>query len=120
LTTEKAGLLPQKVYDAKRSSPYDRSEWDSNSFEDLQEARKNIMDISDRNPHMKQAKPAKNAGAIEKGAWHDNVGALPSRATTNCQDIISLSGKKALAHNSRRRKQVTGKTGSRFAVTAPL
>ena len=72
---ETSGLLPQKSADAKRHSPYDRSTWDQDSFDSLQEARRNIMDVSERNPRFHRAKPSVDANSIDRSIWSDNRGA---------------------------------------------
>jgi hypothetical protein len=69
---ETRGLLPQKSSSAKTHSPYDRTTWDKDSFDELQEARRNIMDVSARNPRVHRAKPGEKAGAIERSVWGDN------------------------------------------------
>jgi hypothetical protein len=81
---ETRGLIPQKSASAKGRNHYDRSSWDGDSFDQLQEARRNIMDVSDRNPVVRRAKPGKGANTIDKSVWDDNkiaaadsIGALP-------------------------------------------
>jgi hypothetical protein len=83
---ETRGLLPQKSSSAKTHSPYDRTTWDKDSFDELQEARRNIMDVSERNPRVHRAKPSEKADAIERSVWGDNRsaaaqsgGALPGK-----------------------------------------
>ena len=70
---ETAGLVPQEKPTARKGSVYDRSAWDANSFAQLQESRRHIMDISERNPRVARAKPGKNAGPIEQSVWNDNT-----------------------------------------------
>jgi len=72
---ETRGLLPQKSADAKKHSPYDRTTWDKDSFDELQEARRNIMDVSDRNPRVRRTRPGEKANAIEESVWNDNKNA---------------------------------------------
>lgn len=72
---ETRGLLPQKSTGAKRHDPYDRTTWDKDSFDELQEARRNIMDVSERNPRVHRAKPSDKANSIERTAWGDNTSA---------------------------------------------
>jgi hypothetical protein len=69
---ETSGLLPQALPHAKGRNAYDRSTWDKNSFDQLQEARRNIIDVSERNPKVRRAKPGDRPHAIEKSVWGDN------------------------------------------------
>jgi hypothetical protein len=76
---ETSGLVPQKSADApKNASPYDRSTWDPTSTQQLQDARTNIMDISERNSTVKSATPDDPKNKIEQAAWQDNVSAAKS------------------------------------------
>jgi len=72
---ETAGLTPQKSSSVKHAGPYDRSKWDKQSLDQLREARRNIMDISERNGNVRHARPGKNAGSIETSVWNDNLDA---------------------------------------------
>jgi hypothetical protein len=72
---ETAGLVPERAANAdpKKKSPYDSSTWDSNSTQQLQDARTNIMDISERNSNVKKATASDNQ--IEQQAWDANAAA---------------------------------------------
>ena len=73
---ETSGLVPEKSADApKNASPYDRGTWDPTSTQQLQDARTNIMDISERNSTVKSATPDDPKNKIEQAAWQDNVSA---------------------------------------------
>lgn len=69
---ETAGLVPARSGDAdpKKKNPYDSSTWDPNSTQQLQDARTNVMDISDRNSNVKKATASDNP--IEQQAWKAN------------------------------------------------
>jgi hypothetical protein len=69
---ETRGLLPQTSADAKGHNPYDRGTWSPDSFEALQQARRNIIDVSGRNPRVHRAKPGNKASTIERSVWDDN------------------------------------------------
>ena len=72
---ETAGLVPERAVDAnpKKKSPYDSSTWDPSSTQQLQDARQNIMDVSDRNSNVKKATASDNS--IEQQAWNANMDA---------------------------------------------
>lgn len=58
---ETASLLPQRTpHTPTHASPYNRHTWDQQSFEELQQARANIMDISRRNPRVHMARPGED------------------------------------------------------------
>lgn len=83
---ETRGLFPQQSPGHERASPYDRSKWDKRSFEQLQAARRNIMDLSERNPDVRRMEPNSTAGVIERSVWDDNIkaanqsdGSMPGR-----------------------------------------
>lgn len=65
-----------------KSGAYDRSSWDQDSFTELQEARAHIIDIAERNPRVKRARPTKNR--IEQAIWKDNLSAA---AVAQAQDF---------------------------------
>jgi len=78
---ETSGLVPQKLPDAPaNANVYDRRTWDGNSARHLQEARTNIMDVSERNPVVHRAKPGKDA--ISQATWHDNMHAAAGSTGT--------------------------------------
>ncbi|MGH9344143.1 MAG: RHS repeat domain-containing protein [Terriglobia bacterium] len=59
---ETSGLLPEKAANApKHASPYNPSTWDPKSAQQLQDARENIMDVSQRNGAVHRATPGSNS-----------------------------------------------------------
>lgn len=73
---ETSGLIPEKSADApKHANKYDESTWDPASTQDLQNARTNIMDISERNGTVKRATPDDPNNSIQQAAWQANVSA---------------------------------------------
>jgi RHS repeat-associated protein len=72
---ETAGLLPAKAANApaKVKNIYDPSTWDPASTQQLQDARQNIMDISDRNSNVKKSTASDNP--IEQQIWNANMDA---------------------------------------------
>jgi len=71
---ETAGIVPEKSADSpKNASPYQRSTWDPASTKNLQDARKNIMDISERNGIVKKSKPDDPNNKIQQSVWQDNL-----------------------------------------------
>jgi hypothetical protein len=79
---ETRGLLPQKSPSAKGHNTYDRGNWSSDSFQELQQARRNIMDVSERNPRIHRAEPGDKANAIDKSVWDDNTDAAAQSGGT--------------------------------------
>jgi RHS repeat-associated protein len=73
---ETAGLVPAKADNApKNASPYDTSTYDPKSTQQLQDARTNIMDISERNNKVKSGTPSDPNNPIQQKAFNDNMAA---------------------------------------------
>jgi RHS repeat-associated protein len=72
---ETSGLVPERAANApkKKKNPYDPSTWDPASAKELQDARENIMDISERNKTVHKATPGDSP--IEQQVWNANMDA---------------------------------------------
>jgi hypothetical protein len=76
---ETSGIVPEKSADSpNNASPYQRSTWDPASTKNLQDARKNIMDISERNGIVKKSKPDDPHNKIQQSIWQDNLSVAKS------------------------------------------
>lgn len=87
---ETAGLVPERAKDAdpKKKSPYDSSTWDPNSTQQLQDARTNIIDISERNSNVKKATASDNP--IEQQAWAANAAAAKNSTGTTSDNYFFI------------------------------
>lgn len=68
---ETSGLTPQ-LKNPKRS-PYDSTNWDEASAENLRKARIYVGIVSERNPRVHFALPPNAANSIEERVWNDSV-----------------------------------------------
>ena len=74
---ETAGLLPERSPKAPaKTNPYDRRTWDEDSMHELQQARRNIMDISQRNSKVRRGQPGFDTTL--QAVWNDNMEAAKS------------------------------------------
>lgn len=68
---ETSSLYPQQL---KKGKIYNSKTWDTESYKQLQEARKSIADIYERNKRMYTKKPSGN-NKIEQKTWQDSEAA---------------------------------------------
>jgi hypothetical protein len=89
---ETAGLVPEKSADApKNASPYDTKTYDPKSTQELQDARTNIMDISERNSKVKSGTPSDPNNPIQKKAFNDNLAAAKTATEANLESSSSYA-----------------------------
>lgn len=77
---ETSGIYPQLL--PKTRNIYRRQNWDPASFEKLQEARKYIADVRERNKNTMVSKPC-SENAIEKMIWKDALDAAAGAENWN-------------------------------------
>jgi uncharacterized protein RhaS with RHS repeats len=83
---ESSGLYPRqkpRPPDAKNWSIYDPKTWDPESYDQLQQARRDVADISERNKVVHSKDGSKTKNPIERRAWNDSVRAAKEAETMN-------------------------------------
>jgi hypothetical protein len=81
---ETSGLYPQQK---QKGSIYDSKTWDQDSDQQLQDARSDIADVSERNDNVRSGRP-EGDNSIEQKAWNDSKTAADKAKTFNLSSDV--------------------------------